>query len=97
MTFVSISTVSYHWSFPLKCGLKTTDEEMAFRRCIIDKRNQGLTAAIHWHLMATSLTVLSGNVAAIFMYFMIPGSFAYLKISSAMAPKYKIRNEIMKK
>lgn len=78
--------------------MKITDEEMAFRRCIINQRNKELTAAIHWHLIATSLTVLSGNRAAIFMYFMIPGSFAYLKISLAGAPKwYTIRNELMGK
>lgn len=29
--------------------------------------------------MATSLTVFSGNIAAILIYFMIPGSFAYLR------------------
>lgn len=33
---------------------------------------------IHWHLRATSRTVLSGNVAAILMYFMILASFLYL-------------------
>jgi hypothetical protein len=38
--------------------------------------------AIHWHLMATSLTVFSGNIAAILIYFMIPGTLAYLIISS---------------
>lgn len=67
--------------------MNITDEGMAFRHCVINQRNQGLTAAIHWHLMATSLTVLSGNMAAIFMYFMIPGSVAYLKMSLASAQK----------
>lgn len=35
---------------------------------------------INWHLIATSLTVLSGNLAAILMYFIILGSSAYLDI-----------------
>jgi len=55
-------------------------EKVSFRcfgSIVLDQMSWVLTA-IHWHLMATSLTVFSGNIAAILIYFMIPDTLAYL-------------------
>lgn len=44
----------------------------------IIKRKEKKLTVIHLHLKATSRTVLSRNVAAILIYFVILGSSAYL-------------------